>query len=68
MKLTQEQKVFLQSLGLQYDFEHLSVKQLLNVIETVEENLELEGLDDDYEPNTEGKMCESILDALSAEA
>lgn len=57
--MSEEQKKFLISIGINPDAD-------LDLIEDkVGEYLTLKCLDDNYIPNDEGKICESILDYIS---
>ena len=53
-------------IGLSVDFDNLSEDDYVKIEETVGDHLELHGLDDEYRPNSDGRICESILDRLSS--
>lgn len=61
---TGEQEKFMRSIGLDLDFEHLSDDDYVRIEEVVGDKLVQSGLDETYEPNAIGSMCESILDKL----
>lgn len=58
---------FMKSLGLNFDFRHLSDDQYIEIEERVADELEYRGFDENYQPTEIGEMCESILDKLSEE-
>lgn len=55
---------FIQSLGIEADFENLSDDVLVKIEDIVSEELQKSGFDEDYKITDKGKMCESILDKL----
>lgn len=55
---------FLQSLGLDFDFNQLSDDQLVQIEDTVAEKLQISGFDTENQITPIGIMCESILDLL----
>lgn len=61
---SEKQKEFMKSLGLKLDFNNLSDDDYVLIEEVVGDELVYEGLDDNYDATTIGKMCESILDLL----
>lgn len=55
----------LNKIGLTYDFsKKISLEQGLRVEDKVGDYLTLECLDDEYEPNEEGKICYAILSKI----
>lgn len=54
----------MQKIGLHLDFEHLSDDDWVLIEEKVGDYYNLNTLDEDYKPNAEGRICESILDNL----
>lgn len=58
---TSEEIKFMQSIGLNFDFNHLSEKDMEEIEDAVADRLEYDGLDKDYMPTTIGKLCEDIL-------
>jgi len=66
IKFNEAQLNVLKKLGLDYDStQDLSEDELVDLEERVGDYLTLHCLDKDYEPNEEGKICESILDLLT---
>ena len=61
----EKQKVFIKSLGLEFDFDNLSDDALIDIEDSVAEKLQQDGFDDNYNITDIGEMCESILDKLS---
>ena len=61
--MNREQIDLLQRLGIAYE-ENLSEDKLAEIEEKVGDHLALHCLDVEYRPNEEGKLCESILDAI----
>lgn len=61
---SEKQKEFMETLGLNLDFNNLSDDDYVLIEDTVGDELVYEGLDINYEPTSIGKMCESILDLL----
>lgn len=61
---TQEEISLMRRIGLDFDFDNLSDEEWCEIEEVVGENLVLRCLDEDYNPNEEGWVCESILDKL----
>ncbi len=59
-----EEKVFLASIGLKYDFDKLTDDDLCEIEESVGDFLTTQCLDRDYMPDHRGKLCERILDKL----
>ena len=62
---SEKQKEFLCSLGLKLDFNNLSDEDLIQIEDTVADELQYSGFDENYKPTSVGLMCESILDELS---
>lgn len=56
---------FLQSLGMNFDFNSLSDAQLVQIEDAVAEKLQISGFDKAYQITPIGELCESILDTLS---
>jgi len=66
IKFNEAQLNVLKKLGLNYNStQDLSEDELVDLEERVGDYLTLHCLDKDYEPNEEGKICESILDLLT---
>ncbi len=63
---SEEQKKFMKTLGLNFDFDNLSKDDdaWFEIEEKVADKLEYEGLDINYNPTSIGLMCEAILDKL----
>lgn len=55
---------FMQSLGIEADFENLSDNILVKIEDVVSDELQKSGFDENYKITDKGKMCESILDKL----
>lgn len=62
---TKEQIDYMHSLGFNVDFDHATDDELIEIEEVVTDRLTYAGFDEDYQPTSEGLMCESILDALA---
>lgn len=62
--LTREEIRFLEELGMQDDLHHLSRDSSVwgEIEDKVGDELMFQGLDENYEPNQIGRICESILD------
>lgn len=60
----QEQILYMQSIGLHLDFDHLSGEDFATIEDTVADCLQKVGFDKDHNVTPEGTLCESILDAL----
>ena len=66
IKFNEAQLNVLKKLGLNYNStQDLSEDELVDLEERVGDYLTLHCLDENYEPNEEGKICESILDLLT---
>lgn len=61
---TQEEIELMQRAGSDFDFDHLSDEEWCELEETVGDYLTLHCLNENYEPNHEGLLCESILAKL----
>lgn len=61
---TEKQIAFIQSLGLEVDFNNLSDDSLIQIEESVANELQQSGFDVGDNITDVGKMCESILDEL----
>lgn len=63
---SEEQKEFMKTLGLNFDFDNLSKDDdaWFEIEKKVADKLEYEGLDINYNPTLIGLMCEEILDKL----
>jgi len=63
---SEQQKEFMKTLGLNFDFDNLSENDdaWVEIEEKVANKLEYEGLDINYNPTSIGLMCEAILDKL----
>lgn len=60
-----KQIAFMQSIGLNLDFDHLKEDDYNKIEDAVAEKLQISGFDKEYNVTETGKMCESILDQLS---
>ena len=61
MAFTEKQKELIKSIGLNVDFDNLSDDDICDIMLAVGDELTLHGLDEHYEPNERGKICEEIL-------
>lgn len=61
---TEKQIAYMRSIGLNIDFEHISGEDWVKIEDMVGNRLMDCGFDDDYEPNQDGLMCESIIDVI----
>ena len=62
---TKEEIAFMRSLGLNFNFNELSDDEWIQIEETIGDKLSLSGLDENYNPNSIGKICESILGKIT---
>lgn len=64
--LTREEIRFLEELGVQGDLHHLCRDSSVwgEIEDKADDELMFEGLDENYEPNQIGRICESILDKI----
>lgn len=62
---TEKQVAFIQSLGLEVDFNNLSDDNLIQIEESVANELQRSGFDISDNITDVGEMCESILDTLA---
>lgn len=61
MAFTEKQKELIKSIGINVDFDNLSDDDICDIMLAVGDELTLHGLDENYEPNERGKICEEIL-------
>lgn len=61
MAFTEKQIEFMKELGLNFDFSKLSDGERCEIEEQVGNELILHCLDENYEPNKRGLICEDIL-------
>lgn len=61
---TEKEKSFMRECGMNLDFDNLSDDDYVEIEEVIGNKLTLECLDDDYNPNEDGLLCEEILDKL----
>lgn len=64
MKFKNTQIEFMKKIGISIKQKNISNSDILLIEEKVSEYLEEKGFNEDYSPNQEGEMCESILDML----
>mgnify|MGYP000625942899 CR=1 len=64
MKFNNNQIEFMKKIGISINHENISDSDILLIEEKVSEYLQKKGFNEDYSPNQEGEMCESILDML----
>lgn len=55
---------FMKEIGISINFSNISDDDYVAIEERVSEYLQKKGYNEDYSPNEDGKMCESILDML----
>ena len=65
MKFTAEQRRFMESIGLAFNFDRPTDDQLVLIENAVGDALNERGLNKDYQPNATGRLCYSILDLLA---
>ena len=61
---TNEEVSFMNNLGINYDFNNLTDDEWVELEDIVATKLETEGLNELYEPNRIGLICEEILSKL----
>ncbi len=54
----------MKEIGISINFSNISDDDYVAIEEKVSEYLQKKGFNEDYSPNEDGKMCESILDML----
>ncbi|MDD6465380.1 MAG: hypothetical protein PUF75_05525 [Coprococcus sp.] len=64
MKFKNTQIEFMKKIGISIKQKNISNSDILLIEEKVSEYLQEKGFNEDYSPNQEGEMCESILDML----
>lgn len=60
----QEQIKYMIKIGLNLNFDNLSDDDIIKIDDVVGDRLMMVGFDENYEPNWDGRMCESILDVI----
>lgn len=55
---------FMKEIGISINFSNISDDDYVAIEERISEYLQKKGFNEDYSPNEDGKMCESILDVL----
>ena len=61
---TSEEVSFMKKIGLSIDPLNISDEEYVDIEEKVSSHLQADGLDENYNPTIDGKMCEEILDKL----
>ncbi len=61
----EKQIEFMESIGLEFDFNELPSEDLEAIEDVISEKLQKSGFDEGYTITDIGKMCESILDTIS---
>lgn len=62
---TEEQRELIRSVcGHSFDFSNLSDDDWVEIEDAIGDHLTLRCLDENYNPNAEGLICEDILDSL----
>ncbi len=63
---TEEEIELMESIGLHCDFQNLSEEDdyWADIEDQVGDKLMISGLDENYNPNSIGKICESIIDKI----
>ena len=64
MKFKNTQIEFMKKIGISIKQKNISNSDIILIEEKVSEYLQEKGFNEDYSPNQEGEMCESILDML----
>lgn len=64
MKFKNTQIEFMKKIGISIKQKNISDSDILLIEEKVSEYLQEKGFNEDYSPNQEGEICESILDML----
>lgn len=64
MKFKNTQIEFMKKIEISIKQKNISNSDILLIEEKVSEYLQEKGFNEDYSPNQEGEMCESILDML----
>lgn len=64
MKFKNTQIEFMKKIGISIKQKNISDSDILLIEEKVSEYLQEKGFNEDYSPNQEGEMSESILDML----
>lgn len=62
MKFSKSQIEFMKKIGISIDFNNISDDDYIVIEEKVSEHLQKKGFNEDYSPNKDGEMCETILD------
>lgn len=55
---------FMKKIGISFNFSNISDEDYILIEEKVSAYLQKKGFNEDYTPNRDGEMCESILDML----
>lgn len=53
---------FMKKIGISFNFSNISDDDYILIEEKVSDYLQKKGFNEDYTPNRDGEMCESILD------
>ena len=64
MKFNNNQIEFMKKIGISINFDNISDDDYVKIEEKVSVHLQKKGYNEDYLPNRDGEMCESILDVL----
>lgn len=64
MKFKNTQIEFMKKIGISIKQKNISNSDIILIEEKVSEYLQEKGFNEDYSPNQEGEMCESIMDML----
>lgn len=64
MKFSENQIEFMKKIGISINFDNASDNNQIEIEEKVSDYLQKKGFNEDYSPNKDGEICESILDML----
>ena len=64
MKFSENQIEFMKKIGIAINFDNASDNNQIEIEEKVSDYLQKKGFNEDYSPNKDGEICESILDML----
>lgn len=62
---SEEEKILMKECGLNMDFNNLSDDDYIKIEDVIGDMLVQHCLDENYNPNAKGLICEEILDKLS---
>ena len=62
IEISKTQIDFMKKIGISFNFSNISDEDYILIEEKVSAYLQKKGFNEDYTPNKDGEMCESILD------